>query len=134
TDNSVNPENAPETNRAQHHRERVSNYDVTNPENQCTNGNADSTDLSREYFRTEDVWDWAVTHHEPWATLPRFTTFPITRMMREIIRTATSMNLIATAILGSIRKLVKALMRNDAESDPMPRLERRTPTPACCRI
>lgn len=43
----------------------------------------------------------------------------------------TSMNLIATAILGSIKKFVNALMRKDAESDPIPRLESRTSTPAC---
>lgn len=42
----------------------------------------------------------------------------------------TSMNRIATAIEGSIKRLVNALIRKDAESDPRPRLERRTDTPA----
>jgi len=45
-----------------------------------------------------------------------------------------SMSLIATAIQGSIKKVVNALIRNDAEVAPIPRSERRTSTPASSRI
>lgn len=47
---------------------------------------------------------------------------------------ATSTNLIATAMQGSISKVVNALIRKDADSEPIPKLERRTSTPACSRI
>jgi hypothetical protein len=43
------------------------------------------------------------------------------------------MSLIAIPMLGSISKVVKALMRIDAE-ELRPMFERRTPTPACSRI
>lgn len=45
-----------------------------------------------------------------------------------------SMSLIATAMEGSINKVVMALISKEAEAEPMPMLERRTPTPACLRI
>jgi hypothetical protein len=45
-----------------------------------------------------------------------------------------SMSLIAIPMLGSISKVVKALMRIDAEEELRPMFERRTPTPACSRI
>lgn len=47
---------------------------------------------------------------------------------------ATSTNLIATAMQGSISKVVNALIRKDEDSEPIPKLERRTSTPACSRI
>ena len=47
---------------------------------------------------------------------------------------ATSISRIATAILGSINKVVIPLISSDAEDELMPMLERRTPTPACSRI
>jgi hypothetical protein len=45
-----------------------------------------------------------------------------------------STSLIAIPMLGSISKVVKALIRIDAEDELSPMLERRTPTPACSRI
>jgi hypothetical protein len=46
-----------------------------------------------------------------------------------------SMNLMAIPMLGSINKVVKALIRIDAKDEQLrPMLERRTPTPACSRI
>jgi hypothetical protein len=45
-----------------------------------------------------------------------------------------SMSLIAMPMLGSISKVVRALMRIDAEEALRPRFDRRTPTPACSRI
>jgi len=44
------------------------------------------------------------------------------------------MSFMATPIQGSIKKVVKALIRNDADSEPMPISERRTSTPASSRI
>jgi hypothetical protein len=44
------------------------------------------------------------------------------------------MNLMAIPMLGSINKVVKALIRIDAKDELRPMLERRTPTPACSRI
>lgn len=46
----------------------------------------------------------------------------------------TSMSLIATAIAGSINKVVIALISRDAEDELRPKFERRTPTPAWSRI
>ena len=45
-----------------------------------------------------------------------------------------SMSLIAIPMLGSISKVVKALIRIDAEDALRPMFDRRTPTPACSRI
>lgn len=45
-----------------------------------------------------------------------------------------SISLIATAMEGSINKVVMALMSKEAEAELMPMLERRTPTPACSSI
>ena len=47
---------------------------------------------------------------------------------------ATSMNLMAIPIDGSINKVTRALIRMDDEVLLIPRFERRTPTPACSRI
>jgi hypothetical protein len=44
------------------------------------------------------------------------------------------MSLMAIAILGSINKVVTALIRKDDEVELSPRFERRKPTPACSRI
>jgi len=44
------------------------------------------------------------------------------------------MSLMATAIQGSINKVVMALISRDVEAELRPRFERRTPTPACSRI
>jgi len=46
----------------------------------------------------------------------------------------TSMSFMAKAIQGSINKVVRALIRNDADSEPMPISERRISTPASSRI
>jgi len=46
----------------------------------------------------------------------------------------TSMSFMAKPIQGSIKKVVKALIRNDADSEPMPTSDRRTSTPASSRI
>jgi hypothetical protein len=45
-----------------------------------------------------------------------------------------SISLMAIPILGSINKVVTALIRIDAESELMPMFARRTSTPACSRI
>lgn len=47
------------------------------------------------------------------------------------LRPAMSMNLIAMAMLGSIKRFVSPLIRKDAELEVRPRFERRTSTPAC---
>lgn len=44
------------------------------------------------------------------------------------------MSFMPTPMQGSISKVVKALMRNEAELVPRPKLERRTSTPASSRI
>ena len=46
----------------------------------------------------------------------------------------TSISLMAKPIEGSINKVVRPLMSSDADSEPMPIFDRRTPTPACSRI
>lgn len=46
----------------------------------------------------------------------------------------TSISLMAKPIQGSINKVVKALIRNDADAEPMPIFSRRTATPASSRI
>lgn len=46
----------------------------------------------------------------------------------------TSMSLMATTMAGSMSNVVKPLMRNDAEMELSPRLERRISTPARSRI
>lgn len=56
------------------------------------------------------------------------------RRKRNHLLPETSMSLMATAIQGSINKVVNALMRNEADSEPIPRSERRTSTPASSRI
>lgn len=45
-----------------------------------------------------------------------------------------SMSLMAMPMLGSISKVVKALIRIDAEEELSPMFDRRTPTPACSSI
>jgi hypothetical protein len=45
-----------------------------------------------------------------------------------------SISLMATAIEGSINKVVSALISRDEEAELMPKFERRTPTPASSRI
>lgn len=46
----------------------------------------------------------------------------------------TSMSLMATAIQGSISRVVTALISKDADDELIPKFERRIPTPACSRI
>jgi hypothetical protein len=50
------------------------------------------------------------------------------------LRPETSMSRMARPMHGNIRKVVRALMRIDAESELIPRFDRRTPTPACSKI
>lgn len=50
------------------------------------------------------------------------------------LRPEMSINLIATAIEGSINNVVRPLISKDAEEEPIPKFERRTPTPAFSRI
>lgn len=64
TNRSVNAEHTNESNGAEENRKRVSDNNVTNPEHHSANGYAETTDSCREDFRTEDVWNGTVTHHE----------------------------------------------------------------------
>jgi hypothetical protein len=45
-----------------------------------------------------------------------------------------SISLIAKPMLGSMSKVVRELIKMDAEAELRPKLERRTDTPACSRI
>jgi hypothetical protein len=45
-----------------------------------------------------------------------------------------SISLMAKPMLGSISKVVRELIKMDADAELRPRLERRTATPACSRI
>jgi hypothetical protein len=45
-----------------------------------------------------------------------------------------SMSLMAIPMLGSISKVVKALIRIDADKELSPMFDRRIPTPACSSI
>jgi hypothetical protein len=45
-----------------------------------------------------------------------------------------SMSLMAIPMLGSISKVVKALIRMDADKELSPMFDRRIPTPACSSI
>ena len=45
-----------------------------------------------------------------------------------------SMSLMAIPMLGSISKVVKALIRIDADKELSPTFDKRTPTPACSSI
>lgn len=53
---------------------------------------------------------------------------------KDHLRPEMSMSLMATPMQGSINKVVNALMRNEADSEPSPMFERRTSTPASSRI
>lgn len=48
----------------QHHREAVGDYDITNPECQGADGNADAADPSGEDLRTQNVGDRTESHDE----------------------------------------------------------------------
>jgi hypothetical protein len=45
-----------------------------------------------------------------------------------------SISLMANPMLGSISKVVRELIKMDADAELSPRLERSTATPACSRI
>jgi hypothetical protein len=45
-----------------------------------------------------------------------------------------SISLMAKPMLGSINKVVRELIKMDADAELRPRFERRTATPACSRI
>lgn len=64
TNRGVNAENTNESNRTEENGKRVSDNDVSDPENHGANGDAETTDSCWEDFRTEDVWNGTVTHHE----------------------------------------------------------------------
>jgi hypothetical protein len=55
TNYGINPKNTPKPNGIQHHREGISDNDITDPEGESTNCNANSTHTGREDLRTEDV-------------------------------------------------------------------------------
>ena len=59
----------------------------------------------------------------------RFQSKPVSYLLPDI-----SISLMATPMLGSMSKVVRELIKMDADAELRPRLERRTATPACSRI
>lgn len=63
-ENGVDAENSSKAKGVEHHRKGVRDDDVSDPESEGTDGDAQATDPGWENLCTEDVGDGAKTHHE----------------------------------------------------------------------
>lgn len=62
THDGVEAKDSGEADGVEHERERVGHDDVTDPESEGADGDAEASHPSREDLGAEDVWDWAESH------------------------------------------------------------------------